>query len=151
MNLRDLPRFSGRSVATAAVCALTLVAAAPKSPHQSNETVYGLIHVTNSSNRAAWMDVSSSYKAQAGWTIERAFCLKPHDYENVRIAYNYPVLGAQVRVRAEVKPGTTNCDGGNISNPQAQLNLDPAWRVGSVSVDGELKGTSPYSVSVTKM
>jgi hypothetical protein len=56
----------------------------------------------NNTKYCVWATLYYSYVMQAGWKIERAHEVQPHDSWMSWIAFNYPDLRPQIGARAEV-------------------------------------------------
>lgn len=60
------------------------------------------LSISNYTAPSVWVTIYWSYKSQAHWRIERAFCLEKNKQSNVGINFSTPGLSPQVRVRGEV-------------------------------------------------
>ncbi len=101
------------------------------------------VKVYNYSNHDAWVDVSWAYKI-TGWTIDKAFCLKPGQNTYHSIWYRSPELGPQIRVRAEIKNG--DCRAGNITVVQDKADIATNWSPLTPEYSATINGTGSYSL-----
>lgn len=60
------------------------------------------LSIRNYTAPSVWVTIYWSYKSQAHWRIERAFCLEKNRTSNQEVNFRTPELSPQVRVRGEV-------------------------------------------------
>lgn len=90
------------AIVVSAICTTTRVASAGQVLN---------VRVANESDRAVWYILFWSYRLKTGWEIENSFCVGPKQSRIQSIVYNYPQLGPQVRLEAQVKRGASDCGG----------------------------------------
>jgi hypothetical protein len=118
--------FSRRALACIVLSAVTALATggASRAGGDSGDTIFSHTYVQNDTDKYAWVDVSWAYKTTK-WNIDKAFCVAPHSRESHHIQFNFARLGAEIRVRAEVKRG--NCGSSNIEMVQERTSLGASY------------------------
>lgn len=104
------------------------------------------VGLNNKSDACAWVTIYWSYKSEAHWRIaggsNRPHWVKPGQRWGGREKFNHPLLGPQIRTRAEVMSTANGACTGSRGRPdiQTQINLSPHGPGRDCSADAELTG-----------
>ncbi|HEX5275645.1 MAG TPA: hypothetical protein VFW34_10255 [Candidatus Rubrimentiphilum sp.] len=114
---------------------------------QGRQWIWVGIGMVNKSDACAWVTFYWSYKSEAHWRIaggsNRPRWVAPGQRFGGRERFNHPLLGPQVRTRAEVMSTANGQCTGNRGRPDLtqQINLSPKGPGRDCSADTELLGS----------
>lgn len=118
---------------------------------QGRQWIWVGIGMVNHSDACAWVTFYWSYKSEAHWRIagggNRPRWVAPGQRFGGREKFNHPVLGPQIRTRAEVMSTASGQCTGSKGRPDLtrQINLSPGGPGRDCSADTELHGSRTTS------
>lgn len=105
------------------------------------------VGLDNKSDACAWLTIYWSYKSEAHWRIaggsNRPRWVAPGQHWGGRERFNHPLLGPQIRARAEVMSTANGKCTGSKGRPdiRTQMNLSPKGPGMDCSATAELTGS----------
>lgn len=112
------------------------------------------VGVQNNSDACAWITVYWSYKSEAHWRIaggdNRPRWVHPGERWSSRERFNSPLLGPQIRTRAQVMSTENGACRGTVGRPdiQTQINLSPNGPGRDCSAFTHLNGSRSTSYQI---